>query len=401
MTRFAAYSFWITLGLTALAGDDPTRTSAAVKLDQKVDIRLTTATPPAFAVIGLDPAVLDQVVRARFSDNHYAELFRVVVEPPRGSRDVPLPMIGTYSASDGTLQFAPRFRLTPGVTYRATLDAARLPASERDAPSISAKFTIPKPPSAPARVIRVDPTAASLPENLLKFYVHFSAPMTRGDVYRHFRIVTDAGKDVETPFLELDEELWNPTLTRLTLILDPGRVKRGLVPREQLGPVLEEGKSYTFLVSRTLKDSAGNALGEEFRTKFRVGPPDTVPPDPKRWTIVPPSAGSMMPLELKLDEPLDRALLEGVLRVRDAEDRPVAGKVVVLESALEWRFVPEHAWAPGEYELEIQTDLEDLAGNSIGRQFELDVFEKVDWRVKGRPQVVSLPFRVGVRNSRP
>lgn len=43
-------------------------------------------------------------------------------------------------------------------------------------------------------------------------------------------------------------------------------------------------------------------------------------------------------------------------------------------------------------------DLEDLAGNSIGRVFEVDVFEKVERRPT--PQAVCLPFRVGEEGDR-
>ncbi len=50
--------------------------------------------------------------------------------------------------------------------------------------------------------------------------------MSRGDSYRHIQLRDAKGKAVELPFLELGEELWNPDMTRLTLFIDPGRVKR-------------------------------------------------------------------------------------------------------------------------------------------------------------------------------
>ena len=34
---------------------------------------------------------------------------------------------------------------------------------------------------------------------------------------------------IELPFLEIDEELWDPAMMRLTLFIDPGRIKRGAV----------------------------------------------------------------------------------------------------------------------------------------------------------------------------
>ena len=34
-------------------------------------------------------------------------------------------------------------------------------------------------------------------------------------------------------FLELENELWNPEHTQLTLWLDPGRIKRDLIPNQR------------------------------------------------------------------------------------------------------------------------------------------------------------------------
>src|SRR5262249_58737339 len=125
----------------------------------------------------------------------------------------------------------------------------------------------------------VYPSADVLPENLLKFYLHFSAPMSRGHSYDHIHLQDEAGKDVKLPFLEIDEELWDPTMTRLTLFIDPGRIKRGVRPLEEIGPALESGKSYTLVIDREWKDAAGNPLRDAFRKTFKVGPTDREPLD--------------------------------------------------------------------------------------------------------------------------
>ena len=109
---------------------------------------------------------------------------------------------------------------------------------------------------------RVYPSADTLPENLLKFYVHFTGPMSRGNIYDHIRLRDESGREVELPFLEIDEELWDATTTRLTLIIDPGRIKRGVRPLEEIGPALEAGKSYTLAIGREWRDGAGNPLKE-------------------------------------------------------------------------------------------------------------------------------------------
>src|SRR5262249_56091734 len=97
-------------------------------------------------------------------------------------------------------------------------------------------FLLPKPETVPTVVEHVYPSRKELPENLLRFYFHFSAPMSRGDVYQYIRLLDAAGKPIEAPFLELEQELWDESGRRFTLLIDPGRIKRGLKPREEGGP---------------------------------------------------------------------------------------------------------------------------------------------------------------------
>src|SRR5205823_4904480 len=153
-----------------------------------------------------------------------------------------------------------------------------------------------------AVVTAVYPSADVLPENALRLYVHFSTPMARGGAYEHVRLLRD-GKPVEGTFLELGEELWNADGTRFTLFFDPARVKRGLKPREELGPALEEGKAYTLVIDRTWPDENGVPLKEGFRKAFKVGPPDDAPVDPAKWQIAPPAGAK--PLAVTFEKPLD------------------------------------------------------------------------------------------------
>src|SRR5205085_2327280 len=166
--------------------------------------------------------------------------------------------------------------------------------------SAEATVMLPKPAAKPTAVVaRVYPTADKLPENQLKFYLHFSAPMSQGGSYRHVSLLDARGKKIDYPFLELEEELWDPTGTRFTLFFDPGRVKRGLKPREEVGPALEEGKSYTLVIDRDWTDADGNPLRETFRKRFTVGLPEDEAIDPKIWKFSRPQAD---------EDPLDRPL---------------------------------------------------------------------------------------------
>ena len=106
-----------------------------------------------------------------------------------------------------------------------------------------------------------------MPANLLKFYIHFSNPMSVGDVYSHIRILDTEGNPLELPFLELGEELWDSESRRLTLLFDPGRIKRGLKPNRETGTPLTQGETYTLHISEKLLDAKGRPLKKEFLKK--------------------------------------------------------------------------------------------------------------------------------------
>ena len=52
--------------------------------------------------------------------------------------------------------------------------------------------------------------------------------MSTGDAYQHIRLLDETGREVPRAFLQTAHELWDERRQRFTLILDPGRIKRGL-----------------------------------------------------------------------------------------------------------------------------------------------------------------------------
>jgi hypothetical protein len=291
------------------------------------------------------------------------------------------------------LTFKPRFPLQRGVRYRAVVRPRDIPrAANEEYAAVEDTFLLPKPKAAPTVVEHVYPTGDKLPENLLRFYFHFSAPMSRGDVYKYIRLLDADGKRVEAPFLELEQELWDEAGRRFTLLIDPGRIKRGLKPREDVGPALEQGKSYTLEISRDWLDANGEPLKESHRKKFRVAAPDETQPDPKTWKLQAPAAAKGEALVVTFPKPLDHAMLERVLWVTDDRGRKVEGGIAVADGETRWRFTPKEPWRAGTYDLVVDTALEDPAGNSIARPFEVDVFRPVERRVERK--TVKVPFTV-------
>jgi hypothetical protein len=217
--------------------------------------------------------------------------------------------------------------------------------------------------------------------------------MSRGEVYERVHLFREDGKEVDRPFLELDEELWDAEGKRFTLYFHPGRVKRGLKPREEAGPTLEEGKRYTLVIDRNWPDANGNPLAETYRKTFRAAAPVDTVLDPKTWKLAAPAADSRDALTLTAPRPLEHALALRLVRVTDADGTPVAGKVELTGEEKVWRFTPEKPWRSGAYQIVLDTRLEDLAGNSIGRPFEVDTFRTVEREIKA--ETVKLSFRVG------
>jgi hypothetical protein len=290
------------------------------------------------------------------------------------------PMLGRYRTEPGRLYFEPQFPLERGVNYRAVFRV------DSKAASIAASFKLPLHRAEPTTVVtHIYPSADVLPENLLKFYVHFSAPMSRGRIYEHIHLLDERGKAVELPFLEIDEELWDSAMKRLTLFIDPGRIKRGVQPLEEIGPALEEGKRFTLVIDEGWQDGTGCSMKESFRKAFKVGPPDREPPDPAQWKIEAPRAGTREALSVGFLKPMDHALALRMIRVKD-----VGGSAALESGEKVWKFVPSSEWRKGTHQLRVQTTIEDLAGNNIGKPFEVDVFENVQQRITNA--TVEIPF---------
>jgi len=340
-------------------------------------------------VTGLGKETLAGLARLAPDAEKWGRVLAVYVQRPGKGREGQPAVLGNYRIEKDVLRFEPRFPLLRGITYRAVC----IPAGSKP---IEVALLLPKPASSPTAVVRhVYPSGDVVPENLLKFYLHFSAPMSQGGSFRHIKLLDARGKQIDLPFLELDQELWDPTGTRFTVFFDPGRIKRGLKPREEVGPALEEGKRYTLVIDRGWADAEGNPLKETYRKTFTVTAPDDTPPDTKTWKLRPPTAGTRATMRVTFPEPMDHALLHRMVWVEDAAGKMVAGKPEVMERETVWVFTPAGPWRPGAYNLVADTRLEDRAGNSIGRPFEVDVFRPIERKIK--TETVKVPFRISAK----
>ena len=192
----------------------------------------------------------------------------------------------------------------------------------------------------------------------------------------HVRLIDEDEAIVEDAFLPLDVAMWNRDRTRYTLLFDPGRVKRGILPNERMGRPLIEGRGYRLVVDDAWLDDNGQSLVESYSHPFRVGPSIERAIDPTVWEIEVPSAGTRDALAVSFERPLDYALLQRALLVSTASG-PLGGDIEIGAGEMIWRFTPDDPWGLEEHYLTALSILEDPTGNRVGRPFEADISNAV------------------------
>lgn len=296
-------------------------------------------------------------------------------------------LLGKTGITQDILWFQPRFPLSFDLDHQIVFLPP--PAEMVQTKPVRMTFRLPAPPSPQPKIVAIYPSASTLPENLLKFYVHFATPMRKGEIHSKVRILDASGKAIGLPFLELDEELWDPTMTRVTLIIDPGRIKRGVQGRMEEGPVLEAGKSFVLEVDGALTDSAGKTLGKTERKSFSASAAVHQRIDATDWILIAPKQASD-PLEVRFPRPLDQAIAQRELTVYSDKGDLLKGKIAMQREETSWSFQPEVPWKPGNYQLRVGLTLEDLAGNRPDRAFDSLPKDAAD---KSEP-ILKLDFRV-------
>ncbi|MEE8586424.1 MAG: hypothetical protein V3T83_16380, partial [Acidobacteriota bacterium] len=205
-------------------------------------------TGQAVEVSGLDSGYQARLRERQLSPRQWQQVLSVYTGTELPSDPASKPAIlGSYQALQASIRFLPRFPWVAGVPYVARFSPSALTGSGGG--EVVLRFEIPRPPVRRTTTVeQIYPSGDVLPMNLLKFYIHFSAPMSPGEAYQHLRLLDEAGNEVRDAFLIMEPELWDPQHKRFTLLFDPGRIKRGLAPHEQLGLPLQVGRSYRLAI---------------------------------------------------------------------------------------------------------------------------------------------------------
>ena len=205
-----------------------------------------------------------------------------------------------------------------------------------------------------AQVVAVTPSGPTVPEKLLRISATFAVPQQEG-LTAPVALLRDDGGAI--PGALLDQPVWSPDRRTVVLLLDPGRVKTGLIVHGQAGPVLRAGE-------RVALRMAG-----EIVHRWTVVAGGCAVPDLAAWAIEAPKADTREPLSLGFPAPID-AMSRDLVAVADAAGNRVDGAAHLIEGERRWRFAPAANWRRGTLYIIVHPRLESPCGDEPGEPFE-------------------------------
>jgi hypothetical protein len=297
-----------------------------------------------------------------------ASATRVSIRPASSGRVQSRPATAGRLVADGDdVCFVPRFPFLAGTEYEVEVDGTVVGRATRADESSSEPST---------EIVAIRPTSATVPRNLLRCYVEFSAPM-RAAGAAHVRLVGADGAPVVGALLATEYELWDVDRRRLTVLLDPARIKRGLVSHRELGYPLQEHSSVTIVVDAEFPDASNRPLLAGATRTWQVVGDERRQVTPSSWSLVPGAAGTREPLHVGFDRSLDHGLVARCLQVASPEGQ-LAGVIEVGDEERSWTFTPATPWVDATHRLVVDPVLEDVAGNSVRRVFDRDLARAED-----------------------
>lgn len=304
---------------------------------------------------------------------------RPQVRPGTAAGGLP-PMAGRLVSDGAGVCFVPRFAFLDGTAYTVTVEGAVAATLVRARPGREAT----------TEVAGILPTSAEVPRNLLRLYVWFSAPMSEGHAAGRVRLAADNGSTIAGALMPSEHELWDASRRRLTVLLDPARIKRGLAGHENAGYPLRPGEPFRLVVDSGFRDAQGLPLRAGTQRRYEVGGEERRHVDPRNWVLTVPRAGTLEPVRADFGRPLDHGLLTRCLLLTGPRGDLIRGASRIGTGERSWQLAPRQAWASGPHQLIVDPALEDLAGNSVSRVFDRDLTRAEDQPRQARP--VTLAF---------
>lgn len=331
------------------------------------------------------PQAADDPVKLSLPDGFVAEpaeVLQVFVGSAEECCDDRIPVAGGYVVEKDLLIFTPTFGFSAGTAYVARVQVAQ---SEELTPFGIAADTS----AAPAAVTRIYPSGDVLPENTLRFYIHFSAPMMPGVAFDYIKLRDASGKVDDAALMQFRQELWNEDRTRLTVLIDPGRIKRDLTTNRRLGPALAAGERYSLAVDAGWSSADGTSALSTFTKTFQVTDALRSRPAANLWIANAPCSGTREPLTVTLDRPFDRHLLTRALRLETDRNDRIQGATEIIGAEDEWRFTPFEPWPSEDLLVLADPALEDVAGNNF-----FDLLDHISDSKQSEASTTVLPIKI-------
>lgn len=248
--------------------------------------------------------------------------------------------------------------------------------------AFSQKSTAPK-------VLAIYPTTDAVPVNVLRFHIQFSKPMQEMSILQHVHLTNSGGEDMTGVFYENQYELWNESRTMVTLIVDPGRVKTGLLANMKMGRAFDEGAQYVLEIDSLLTDFEDNGLSTIFSKTFVAAAEDKKPPNTALWQCSTPARNTKEPLSIAFQDCIDVVSARTFIKVLNNE-KEVFGQITLGVDDTNWSFTPEDKWQEGTYEIIVHPALEDIAANSLNQVFD---HKTSDYKKKTGTQILKLKIK--------
>lgn len=335
-------------------------------LNSQVSIQLEIDTfRPHFGSVllsGLSDETLSKL--SKLGQKDWKQYYKVQLADANGEAQSEQSMLGKYLIDDKYVIFQPRFPLIKGRNYLIQFNYEE---AYRQLITVPSETVL-----QPAQLLAYYPSSEVVPENWLKLYLYFSVPMRKGEALAHIHCYDETGNEIKTPFLDIGEELWDKEGKRLTIWLDPGRIKRYLHPNVQQGKPLAAGTTLRILIDEDWKDANGQKLDKQVDINYQIVEADRHKPKAEQWGFIYPES-AQAPVEIDFKESMDHALLMSRIVILNEAEQMLDGQIALQEQESRWMFYPDEAWLPGTYTLRISTRLEDLAGNNLRRVFDRDV----------------------------
>jgi len=321
-----------------------------------VDHNRQSASFGTIALSGLSPEVFDAVANLKKKD--FGSFFYVRVG------DSNYNVLGLYQLKAKSISFKPRFIPDPTIRHLVYFDPDKLSAlikNQVEANHIKEEVTFEVFESS-TKVSAFSPDLDTLPDNILRAYVYFNQPMGLENPYDFIKVLDENGNEIDEPFVEVSEGLWNGNRTRLTILFHPGRIKRGVGPSMTKGNIFKPGHHYSLVISDQWQAASGSGLRKTFEKRFFIGQAIRRTVDIQNWQVKVPASQTKTPLMIEPDQPLDRALAERMITIFDINDNSVAGRW--MSEGRSWKFIPDKNWKAGSYNINISKKLEDICGNT-------------------------------------